>query len=69
MTAPDGQKVAFSATGVATPREGSPISDLRENVTLFSACTDYTWVNGPQVWGIGTVDLANQAVEINGYAA
>ena len=49
-------------------REGSSISDLRENVTLFSSSKDYTWVNTIQVWGVGTVDLATQEIYLAGYS-
>ena len=69
ITAPDGQKIAFHATGVAAQRPGGLISDLRQNVTLFSACKDYAWVNGLQVWATGVTDLTTQVVTLNGYAA
>lgn len=64
----DGQKISLKADGVALPRKDSSISDLRENVTLFSSSKDYTWVNAIQVWGIGTVDLATQDIHIAGYS-
>lgn len=64
----DGQKISLKADGVAIQREGSSISDLRENVTLFSSSKDYLWVNTIQVWGIGTVDLASQIIQIKGYS-
>lgn len=69
MTADDGQKIAFHADGVALPRKGSSISDLRENVTLSTSSKDYTWVNALQVWGLGTVDIAEQVVHVKGYSA
>lgn len=69
ITADDGQKIALHADGVALPRKGSSIADLRENVTLFTSSKDYTWVNALQVWGIGTVDLAEQVVQLKGYSA
>ena len=69
ITAEDGQKIALHANGVALPRQGSTIADLRENVTLFSSSKDYTWVNALQVWGIGTVDLAQQVIQLKAYAA
>ena len=68
MTTEDGQKISLKADGVAIQREGSSISDLRENVTLFSSSKDYTWVNTIQVWGVGTVDLATQTIYIAGYS-
>jgi hypothetical protein len=69
ITADDGQKIALHADGVALPRRGSSIADLRENVTLSTSSKDYTWVNALQVWGIGTVDLAEQVVQLKGYSA
>ncbi len=69
ITADDGQKIALHADGVALPRKGSSIADLRENITLFTSSKDYTWVNALQVWGIGTVDSAEQVVHLKGYSA
>lgn len=69
ITADDGQKIALHADGVALPRKGTSISDLRENVTLSTSSKDYAWVNALQVWAIGTVDLAEQVVRLKGYSA
>ena len=69
MTTDDGQKISVHADGVALPQPGSQIAGLRENVTLFTSSKAYSWVNGLQVWGTGTVDLAEQVVRIKGYAA
>jgi hypothetical protein len=68
ITTDDGQKISLKADGVAIQREGSSISDLRENITLFSSSKDYTWVNTIQVWGVGTVDLVSQVIYIAGYS-
>jgi hypothetical protein len=38
-------------------------------VTLFTSSKACAWVNGIQVWGTGTVDLAAQVVHIKGYSA
>jgi len=65
----DGQAIALHADGVALPEKGSPIAGLRENVTLFTSSKDYAWVNGLQVWGTGTVNLAEGVVHIKGYRA
>lgn len=62
-----GQRIALSADGVAVPRPDSPMVDLSENVTLSTAVQDYAWVNGRQVWAVGTVDLAAGRVHIEGY--
>jgi hypothetical protein len=69
MTTDDGQKIALHADGVALPRKDSSIADLRENVTLFTSAKNFTWVNVLQVWAIGTVDLAEQVVQLKGYSA
>lgn len=69
ITGDDGQNISLKADGVSLPRKDSSIFDLRENVTLFSSSKDYTWVNTLQVWGIGTVDLATQVIQIAGYSA
>jgi hypothetical protein len=69
ITTDDGHKISLHADGVALPEPGIPIAGLRENVTLFTSSKAYAWVNGLQVWGTGTVDLAEQVVHIKGYSA
>lgn len=69
ITTDDGCMISLHADGVALPREGSPIADLRENVTLTTSAPDYAWVNTLQVWATGTIDLAEQVIRIKGYAA
>ena len=69
MTTHDGQKISVHADGVAVPQPGSPLVNLRENVTLFTSSKDYAWVNALQVWGVGTCDLAEKVVHIKGYSA
>jgi Protein of unknown function (DUF3237) len=69
ITTDDGQKISLHADGVALRRPAGPIVDLRENVTLFTSSKAYSWVNGLQVWGTGTVDLAEQVIHIKGYSA
>jgi len=65
----DGARIALFADGVALPRQGSSIADLRENVTLSTCFKEYAWVNRLQVWATGTVDLAELVVRLRGYAA
>jgi hypothetical protein len=56
--------------GYNPPAECTQIgTDLRLNLTLFTSAKDYTWVNVLQVWGIGTVDLAEQAIQVTAYSA
>ena len=69
ITTDDGASIALFADGIAVPREGSSILDLKENVTLTTSASAYSWVNKLQVWGVGTVDLATQEVKVTGYAA
>jgi len=68
ITTDDGQKISLHADGVALSVQGSPIAGLRENVTLFTSSKAYSWVNALEIWGTGTVDLAEQVVRIKGYA-
>jgi len=63
----DGNRIAFSADGVATPRDGEPIVDLSVNIHLSTAAAAYAWVNARQTWGVGYVNLATQKIHIEGY--
>jgi len=69
ITTPDGSKIALAATGVGAPEPGSPLAQLRENVQLTTAYGDYAWVNKPQIWAAGTVDLAAGTVQAEAYVA
>jgi len=68
ITTEDGGKIALAADGVGVPEEGSPIFQLRENVTLTTNHAEHSWVNPIQVWGVGTVDVSKGEVRIKGYA-
>jgi hypothetical protein len=63
----DGHRIALSADGVAVPRAAEPIVDLSENVRLDTAAADYVWVNAPQIWATGTVNLATGKIHLEGY--
>ena len=63
----DGKTISLFADGVALPKPQDPVAELRENVTLFTSAQEYAWVNRLQVWGVGSVDLAQQVVHIKGY--
>ena len=65
----DGQNIAGHVRGVVTLRPESSISDLRENITLFSSFEDCKWVNPLEIWGIGTVDLATKIIKVSAYSA
>ena len=69
ITTEDGKKIALAADGVAIPEKGSPIFQLRENVTLTTNHLEYAWLNPIQVWAPGTVDVSKGEIRIKGYAA
>ena len=69
ITTDDGAQVALFSDGVAMPREGSTIADLRENVTLSTSSKAHAWLNALQVWATGTLDLPERIVQIKGYSA
>ena len=69
ITTEDGKKIALAADGVAIQEEGSPVFQLRENVTLTTNHPECSWVNPIQVWAPGTVDMAKGEIHVTGYAA
>ncbi len=69
ITTDDGKKIALAADGVAIPDKGSPVFQLRENVTLTTNHPEYSWLNPIQVWAPGTVDVSKGEIRIKGYAA
>jgi hypothetical protein len=68
ITTADGKKIALAADGVAVPVEGSPVFQLRENVTLTTSHPEYSWVNPIQVWAPGTVDVSKGEIRIKAFA-
>ena len=68
ITTEDGKKIALAADGVGIPQEGSPVFQLRENVTLTTNHPEYSWVNPIQVWAPGTVDVSKGEIRIKAYA-
>ena len=69
ITTEDGKKIALFADGVAIPEKGSPIFQLRENVTLTSNHAELSWVNPMQIWATGTVDVPSGQVRVTAYGA
>jgi hypothetical protein len=63
----DGSRIAFSANGVGTPRQGEPIVDLAVKIDLTTATEAYAWVNARPVWGAGYADLATGKIHIDVY--
>lgn len=63
----DGHRIALAADGVAVPQEGEPVAMLSENVRLDTDAEAYAWTRCRQIWGVGTVNLAEGKVRIDGY--
>jgi hypothetical protein len=63
----DGNRIAFSADGVGTPRNGEPIVDLAVKIHLVTAAAAYAWVNARPVWGTGYANLATGKLHIDAY--
>jgi len=68
ITTEDGKKIALAADGVATPEKGTPVFQLRENVTLITNHPEYAWLNTIQIWAPGRVDLSKGEIHVKGYA-
>jgi hypothetical protein len=63
----DGSRIALSADGVGTPREGGPIVDLAVKIDLTTAAPAYSWVNARLAWGSGYANLATGKIHIDVY--
>jgi len=63
----DGNRIAFDARGVGTPREGLPIVDLAVRIDLLTAAKTYAWVNARSAWGSGHADLATSKIHVEVY--
>jgi hypothetical protein len=63
----DGSRIAFSAGGVGTPRNGEPIVDLAVKIDLTTAAAAYAWVNARPAWGAGYANLATGKIHIDAY--
>jgi hypothetical protein len=68
ITTEDGKKIALFADGVVAPKRGSPVAQLRANITLATSVAEYSWVNSIQVWAPGTVDFAKGEIRFKAYA-
>lgn len=62
------RRIAISADGVAVVRDGEPMADLWENVSLTTAAPEYAWVNTKQIWSVGTVNFATGKILLEAYA-
>jgi Protein of unknown function (DUF3237) len=63
----DGSRIAFSAEGVGTPRDGEPMVDLAVKIDLTTAAAAYAWVNARPAWGAGYANLATGKIHIDAY--
>ena len=63
----DGSRIALSADGVGTPRDGETIVDLAVKIDLTTAATAYAWVNARPAWGAGHANLATGKIHIDAY--
>lgn len=63
----DGMRISLAASGIAFRNDGSPVLQLRENVTLTSNHPELSWVNQLQIWASGTVDVSTGQVWVKAY--
>ena len=63
----DGSRIAFSAEGVGSPRDGEPIADLAVRINLLTAAGAYSWVNAKPAWGSGYADLSTNKIHVDVY--
>ncbi len=69
ITTPDGVNIDAQGDGVGVLRPEGGVADLRVNMTLFTSSEAYKWINPIQVWGTGTVNLAEGVIEVTAYSA
>ena len=69
ITTDDGERIACYGDGIAALEPGSPVVQLRENVTLHTASAKYAWVNRLQFWATGESDLSTGIAALKGYSA
>lgn len=63
----DGQRVALSGDGHASPRNGEAILDIFGSIRLSTASKEYSWVNERQIWSVGTANLAAGKIHIEAF--
>jgi Protein of unknown function (DUF3237) len=63
----DGSRIALSGGGQAAPRSGEPTLDIFGNIRLFTADKKYSWVNEPQIWSVGTANLATRKLQLEAF--
>ena len=63
----DGRRIALSGDGQVAPRDGGPILDIFGNIRLSTASREYMWVNGRQIWSVGTFSLATRKIHVEAF--
>lgn len=63
----DGNRIAFSAEGAGTPRDGEPIVDLALRIDFLTASAAYSWVNAKPAWGAGYANLSTNKIYVDVY--
>ncbi len=69
ITTADGENIDAQGVGISVLRPESSIADIRVTMTLHNSSDQYKWVNALHAWGIGTLDLEKQTVEVTVYSA
>jgi hypothetical protein len=69
ITTEDGERISFFGDGIAILEPGSPVMQLRENVTLHTAAAKYAWVNRQLFWATGGTDPSTGQATLKGYSA
>ena len=69
ITTEDGKKISLAADGVAIQEQGSPVFQLKENVTLTSNHPEYSWVTRSRSGHPGAVDMSKGEIHVRGYGA
>ena len=57
----DGNRIAFAAEGVGTPRTGGPIVDLAVRIDLLTAAGPYFWVNAKPL-GVSAMRISPRSI-------
>lgn len=63
----DGAKISYFAEGVGSRKNDSPLTEVHENVELYSAFPNYAWVNNLAVWSKSVIDPINRQIRVNAY--
>ena len=67
ITTDDDKQIAFQATGIAWVT--GAVAEVRENVMLYSAYPEYSWVNKCLFWSTGQLDMATGRITFQCFIA